>query len=140
MNKVYPSIVSKCRCANYPYLQLRAKLNCEGDQVKGLLKALIAATYCSAARHHGAQLRWKGQLGLTQPTLSIFPVGGNRSTRRKPTTFGRALTNSFHITIISHSQREFEPTLAGLLLKSDTAIQRYSDTRNWNWNRSRNRS
>ena len=25
-------------------------------------------------------------------TLSTFPVGGNRSTRRKPTTFGRALT------------------------------------------------
>ncbi len=26
-----------------------------------------------------------------------FPVGGNRSARRKPTTFGRALTNSFHM-------------------------------------------
>ncbi len=26
-------------------------------------------------------------------TLSTFPVGGNRSTRRKPTTFGRALTD-----------------------------------------------
>ena len=26
------------------------------------------------------------------PTLSTFPVGGNRSTRRKPTTFRRALT------------------------------------------------
>jgi hypothetical protein len=30
------------------------------------------------------------------PTLPIFPAGGNRSTRRKPTTFGRALTDSFH--------------------------------------------
>ena len=31
-------------------------------------------------------------------TLSTFPVGGSRSTRRKPTTFGRALTVSFHIS------------------------------------------
>jgi hypothetical protein len=29
---------------------------------------------------------------FTKPTLSTFPVGGNPSTRRKPTTFGRALT------------------------------------------------
>ena len=29
------------------------------------------------------------------PTLSTFPVGGNRSTRRKPTTFSRALTILF---------------------------------------------
>ena len=29
------------------------------------------------------------------PTLSIFPVGGNRSNRRKPTTFSRALTILF---------------------------------------------
>ena len=32
---------------------------------------------------------------ITYPTLSTFPVGGNRSTRRKPTTFGRALTMLF---------------------------------------------
>ena len=33
------------------------------------------------------------------PTHPVnFPVGGNRSTRRKPTTFGRALTNSFHMS------------------------------------------
>ena len=32
---------------------------------------------------------------ITYPTLSTFPVGGNRSTRRKPTTFGRALTILF---------------------------------------------
>ncbi len=27
-----------------------------------------------------------------------FPVGGNRSARRKPTTFGRVLTNSSHMS------------------------------------------
>ena len=32
---------------------------------------------------------------LTHPV--DFLVGGNRSTRRKPKTFSRALTNSFHI-------------------------------------------
>jgi hypothetical protein len=34
-------------CANHPYLQLRAKLNCEGaqpDRVEGLLRAPLAAT------------------------------------------------------------------------------------------------
>ncbi len=34
---------------------------------------------------------------LTHPVN--FPVGGNRSARRKPTTFGRALTNSFHTKV-----------------------------------------
>ena len=29
------------------------------------------------------------------PTLSTFPVGGNRSARRKPTTFGRTLADLF---------------------------------------------
>ena len=33
---------------------------------------------------------------LTEPVN--FPVGGNRSVRRKPTTFGRVLTNSFHMS------------------------------------------
>jgi hypothetical protein len=32
------------------------------------------------------------------PTLSTFPVGRNRSARTKPTTFGRALTDSFHMS------------------------------------------
>ncbi len=32
---------------------------------------------------------------LTHP--STFPVGGNRSALRKPTTFGKALTDSFHM-------------------------------------------
>ena len=41
--------------------------------------------------HHNSvsQLPWARS---TYPTLSTFPVGGNRSTRRKPTTFGRALS------------------------------------------------
>ena len=44
--------------------------------------------------HHNSvsQLLWARS---TYPTLSTFPVGGNRSTRRKPTTFGRALTLLF---------------------------------------------
>ena len=33
---------------------------------------------------------------LTHPLN--FPVGGNRSARRKPTTFDRVLTNSFHMS------------------------------------------
>ena len=32
---------------------------------------------------------------ITQTTLSIFLVGRNRSTRRKPIIFDKALTNSF---------------------------------------------
>ena len=41
--------------------------------------------------HHNSvnQLLW------ARITLSMFPVGGNRSTRRKPRTFGRALTILF---------------------------------------------
>ena len=44
--------------------------------------------------HHNSlsQLLWARS---TYPTLSTFPVGGNRSTRRKPMTFGRALTLLF---------------------------------------------
>ncbi len=34
--------------------------------------------------------------GESQPTLSTSPVGGDQSTRRKPTTFQKALTDSFH--------------------------------------------
>ena len=39
---------------------------------------------------YGAQLGWKGCLSVylgPQPTLSTFQVGGNQSTKRKPTTF-----------------------------------------------------
>ena len=44
--------------------------------------------------HHNSvsQLLWARS---TYPTLSTFSVGGNRSTRRKPMTFGRALTLLF---------------------------------------------
>ena len=44
--------------------------------------------------HHNSvsQLLWAH---ITYPTLSTFPVGGNRGTRIKPTTFGRALTLLF---------------------------------------------
>ena len=43
--------------------------------------------------HHNSvsQLPWAR---ITYP-LSTFPVGGNRSTRRKPTNFGRVLTKLF---------------------------------------------
>jgi hypothetical protein len=49
---------------------------------------------------------------LSQPTLSTFPVGGNRSARRKPTTFGRALTDSFDMSVMSESAARIEPTIA----------------------------
>ena len=32
---------------------------------------------------------------------SILQVRGNRSTVRKPTTFGRSLTNSSHMSVVS---------------------------------------
>ena len=32
------------------------------------------------------------------PKVATAPVGGNRSARRKPTTFGRVLTNSFRMS------------------------------------------
>ena len=61
---------------------------------------------------YGAQLRWRGWLSIyldPQPPLSTFQVGGNRSTRRKPTTFGRALTsNSSHMSVAS-SNRDSSP-------------------------------
>ena len=37
---------------------------------------------------------------ISYPTQSTFPVGGNRSGRRKPTTFGGALTYSFHMSVM----------------------------------------
>ena len=58
---------------------------------------------------YGAQLRWKGWPSIyldPQPTLSTFQVGGNRSTRRKPTTFGR--TNSSHMSVASPN-RDLNP-------------------------------
>ena len=50
---------------------------------------------------YGAQLRWKGWPSIyldSQPILSTLQVGGNQSTWRKATTFGRALTNSSHMS------------------------------------------
>ena len=83
-------------CANYPYLQLRAKLNCEGHSSTSPSGRLSKGAYSShlflAITEHSCDGR------DSNPT---FPVGGNRNTQRKPMTFGRVLTNSFHITIIS---------------------------------------
>ena len=56
-------------------------------------------------------------MGVSQPTLSTFPVGGNR---RKPTTSGRALTDSSHIGVTCQ-RRESNPrsqTLGSLKMKS----------------------
>jgi hypothetical protein len=39
-------------------------------------------------------------------------MGGNRSTPRKPTTFGRALAKSFHMAIISRPQLDLNPTIS----------------------------
>ena len=44
---------------------------------------------------------------LSRNPLSAFLVGGNWSTRRKPTTFGRGLTDSFHMNI-----SRIEPTIS----------------------------
>ena len=50
---------------------------------------------------------------ISRPTLSTLPVGGNRSTtRRKPTTFGRALTDSFHVSVMHESVARIEPTIS----------------------------
>ena len=95
--------------AHHPYLQL-GELNCEGCSSRGIVEGILKAPRAAALRVttiqcnkcYGAQLRWKSWLSIfldPQPTLSTFQVGGNRSTRRKPTTFGRALTNSSHPTI-----------------------------------------
>ena len=58
-----------------------------------------------------SQLLWAR---ITYPTLSTFPVGGNRSTRRKRTTFGRALTG-------------FESTLLGIELGTLEVKGEWSD-------------
>ena len=43
-----------------------------------------------------------------KPTLSTSPLGGNQSTRRKPTTFGRALSDcyKYHVSAV-----RTEPTI-----------------------------
>ena len=66
-----------------------------------------------------SQLLWAC---ITYPTLSTFPVGGNQSTRRKPTTFGRALTiYSFYI------RTGFESTLLGIELETLEVKCEWSD-------------
>ena len=61
--------------------------------------------------HHNSVSQLLSAL-ITYPTLSTFPVGGNRSTRRKPTTFGRALTTLLHM------RTGFESTLLGIELRT----------------------
>jgi hypothetical protein len=75
---------------NHPYLQLRAKLDCEG---RSSIWSNTTHVWSRSTATVEGSVR-----GLTQLTLSTFPVGGHR---RKPTTFGRALTNSFHKSAIS---------------------------------------
>jgi hypothetical protein len=69
---------------------------------------------------------------LTHP-LSTFPVGGNRSTRRKPTTFGRALTDS----IFSHeSVAKVKPTISevkGACSNLTTAPLKPHESVAWRW-------
>ena len=59
--------------------------------------------------HHNSvsQLLWARS---TYPTLSTFPVGGNRSTRRKLTTFAERWLYSFHM------RTGFKSTLLGIEL------------------------
>jgi hypothetical protein len=61
----------------------------------------------------GTQLRWKGSVRIipatdqwSQPTLSTFPVAGNQNSRRIPTTFDSALTDSFHIQFLRAKEWE----------------------------------
>ena len=71
----------------------------------------LASTQGEGRHNSVSQLLWAH---ITYPTLSTCPVGGNRSTRRKPTTFGRALTILF-----SHEDWVrvwFESTLLGIEL------------------------
>ena len=44
---------------------------------------------------------------LSRNTLSTFLAGGNWSTRRKPTIFGRGLTDSFQMNV-----SRIEPTIS----------------------------
>ena len=92
-------------CANYPYLQLRAKLI-----AKDTAQRDTYSSHLLLATSHGAQLRWKGQLGLTQPTLSTSLWEETGVPGENPRLSAeRSLTNSFHTTIISRSQRELNP-------------------------------
>ena len=71
----------------------------EGGGVYFILFYFILLPSPQGQGHHNSvsQLLWAC---ITHPTLSTFPVGGNRSTRRKPTSFGRALTLTLALPIL----------------------------------------
>jgi hypothetical protein len=57
------------------------------------VKFILFALLCQLGQgHHNSICQLLSALLTNPSTLSIFPVGGNRSTRRKLTTFGSALT------------------------------------------------
>ena len=92
------------RCSSFLLAAGRAELR-RTQLTRSSRRHIEGAAGCRLTTQcYGAQLRWKGWLSIylnRQPTLSTFQVGGNRSTRRKPTTFGRALTNSSHMSVAS---------------------------------------
>ena len=62
---------------------------------KFLTDFLLFTLVTGQGHHNGvSQLLWVWAR-ITHSNLSTFPVGGNRSTRRKPTTLGRVLTILF---------------------------------------------
>ena len=85
------------------YISLIAKDVAQPDRVEGPGSHLTIHIWSwSTATVEGSV--W----GLFQPILSTFPVRGNWRTRRKPTTFDRTLTDSFHKSVMS-PQRESNP-------------------------------
>jgi hypothetical protein len=107
-SRVFYKQASKCMgCANHPYTQLRAKLNGEGRSSvwssRRLTKGASGSHLMTHVRSRSTATVERSVRGASpnlQPTLSTFSMGGNRSTQRKPTTFSRALTNSFPISVI----------------------------------------
>ena len=63
-----------------------------GEERRFILFILLTSRQGQGHHNSVGQLLWAL---ITYPTLSSFPVGGNRNTRRKPTTFGRVLTLLF---------------------------------------------
>jgi hypothetical protein len=73
-----------------------AKNAVQPDRAKGFLSEPLAATLWLMS-DHGAQLWWKGQLYQLIPTHPVnISCGRKPDYPKKPTTFGRALTDSFH--------------------------------------------
>ena len=89
--------IVKWEGAHRPYLQL-GELNCEGRSSRGLVEGIVKTPRAAALRPNAMEHSYDGGV---QPALSTFQVGGNRSTWRKPTTFGRALTNFSHMSVAS---------------------------------------